>query len=103
MTELKCSVTNCAFNEKLLCSLNNIDVGDASAVRKDETCCRSFSESAGNMTNSTGAGNPSIETEIRCDASECVYNTSNKCGASYIYVQNSGDKNGTRCDTFKAR
>ncbi len=105
MTDLKCSVTSCASNTNSLCRLNSINVEGESAERKDETCCSSFSPESSSMTNSISFGNARPETEIRCSAYECQYNSDTKCSASYISVQgdHASDSEETRCETFKKR
>lgn len=105
MTELKCNVTQCANNQSSLCALNAIKVDGQMAATKDETLCASFASQSSAPTNAVSPGSASVETEIRCDASDCTYNDGRLCSASYIYVQGSGAKgaNSTRCDTFKPR
>ena len=106
MTDLKCSVTSCASNDGSLCRLNSIHVSGQSAHSKIETLCSSFSEKSSAPTNSMAGGQSGkVETEVKCDASDCQYNQSSTCNASYIYVQGAGGQNSndTRCDTFKAK
>ena len=43
--QVKCSVTNCQYNEGHLCHANNIEVnamGDGRAKSSDGTCCTTF-------------------------------------------------------------
>ena len=42
MTNLKCSVTNCVYNDSHLCSKDEINVGGEHAKEQSCTCCESF-------------------------------------------------------------
>src|SRR5699024_11744576 len=41
-TNLKCSVTNCVYNDSNLCSKDEINVGGEHAKEQSCTCCESF-------------------------------------------------------------
>ena len=105
MSELKCSAMNCAYNVSRLCGLNGIKVGGAYAKSSDSTCCESFSEGGAGMQNSMATQNPSPETNIKCMASDCVYNDRSSCTARSIEIQGYGasDSRGTRCESFRLR
>lgn len=106
MTNLKCSVITCINNHNQLCSRPDIKVEGYDAQRKDQTCCYSFDHRSDRLTNSI-EGNPagSPQTEVRCEARECVYNRDTICSAGSIYVTGSDarDCDQTYCDTFKRR
>ena len=73
MTQLNCGVDNCAYNKKNLCFLDNIQIGGEEAIRSTGTCCNSFIEQTeGAFINSTSE--PSLESEIGCNAENCTYN-----------------------------
>lgn len=108
MTNLNCSVSNCANYDNSLCGLNSIQVNTCSvneATHRDETFCKSYSEKVGAPTNFVSSSSPMPETEIRCTASTCYYNSSASCTAPSITVQGDGktDPKETRCSTFRAK
>lgn len=45
VSKVKCSVTNCAYNEKYRCSASGVEVnavGDGYALTSDGTSCQTF-------------------------------------------------------------
>lgn len=103
MTNLECSVHNCAANYNDLCSLDKIDVKGAGATQKSATSCASFREQSSSMTNSMASGSADPQTNIVCDANTCRYNASNMCHASSIKIAGDGasDSYLTRCANFE--
>lgn len=87
MTRLKCSVKNCTHNDDCLCAENNITVGGQSADKPKETCCESFQERSGRMTNAVEHGTP--ETSVGCHARNCRFNEDCKCQADEIGIAGS--------------
>lgn len=87
MTQLKCSVKNCMYNEEQLCSKGDITIGGQDASKPNETCCESFRERSGNMMNSIGQ--PSKEISVRCQATNCDFNEGCKCNAKEIGIAGS--------------
>ncbi|MCI8991474.1 MAG: DUF1540 domain-containing protein [Eubacterium sp.] len=103
MTKLKCTVTNCLYNEDKLCSKDDITVEGKNATDKDSTCCGSFRERTGNsMKNS--ASHASQMTDVDCEAVNCTYNESCKCKADSIDINGSSacQCEETRCQTFNS-
>ncbi|MBU5488827.1 DUF1540 domain-containing protein [Clostridium sp. MSJ-8] len=104
MTQLNCGVDNCAYNKKNLCFLDNIQVGGEEAIRSTGTCCNSFIEQTeGAFINSNSE--PSLESEIGCNAENCTYNDNCHCHASSIHICGdcASDNRDTCCDTFKCK
>lgn len=105
MTDLRCEVSNCVYNEKCLCSRHEINVGNPMACTEKETCCESFSESRDAAKNACVSKNPDSKIVIRCEALKCVYNDNHYCSADSVNI---GDTSAnttkeTKCETFKAR
>ena len=105
MTELKCTVQNCAYNENMLCARNDIKVEGCNAKTVNETCCGSFAPKGYGATNLNSCRNASPETKVRCEVKECAYHRNDLCHADSICVDGahaaaSGD---TKCATFKCK
>ena len=103
MTELKCTVQNCAYNENMLCSRSDIQVEGAKAKTPNETSCGSFAPKGYGATNLNGSKNACPETKVRCKVKDCTYHRDDLCRADSICVDghqasSSGD---TKCSTFK--
>lgn len=103
MTRLDCNVIGCTYNEDNCCKRNEIRVAGEDAVRSSETCCDSFfPRGSGSASNSFGT--PEKNTEVSCDALECVYNHRNNCRANHIGISGSlaDSRGGTECASFMA-
>lgn len=105
MTELKCTVQNCAYNENMLCSRNDIKVEGVNAKTVNETCCGSFAPQGYGATNLMGGKHVAPETKVRCEVKDCTYHRDDMCHADSICVDGahastSGD---TKCSTFKKK
>lgn len=101
MTELRCTVQTCVHNKNEYCALNSITVGGSTAKKADDTCCDSFQERKGD-TFSNSVGQASLNTRVDCKATDCKYNTQQKCHADKINVEgrcacSTGE---TECATF---
>lgn len=105
MTNLKCSVENCLYNADHLCSLNEIDVNGPDAHHSEATCCHSFRDGEGKVSNSEALANAKLETSIKCSAENCVYNEECHCYADDVDICGCGAKKTehTECDTFRCR
>lgn len=103
MTKLKCDARSCAYNNDYYCCINSIQVGGKEATHKSSTCCDSFAEKTGTISNSNQTPNPHME--VACEATNCVYNENYKCDASEVRI--SGDYAGkpreTECATFHCK
>ncbi len=87
MTRLRCTVTNCMYNDDRLCAKSDIMVGGQDAGKPNETCCESFRERSESMTNSVQHGTP--ETSVGCHAENCRFNEDCKCHADEIGIAGS--------------
>lgn len=103
MTDLKCSVENCAYNAEHLCSKGDICVGGKNAICSEDTCCESFAQHKEGMDAFTSSiAHPSKNITIDCEAVKCRYNTGYKCTASHVDIKGCGacGCGETACETF---
>lgn len=103
MTELKCNVTNCINNERNMCIRPDIMVDGSTAKSSCDTYCHSFNKRTDSMKNSVmGTPSPKKETDIKCSATMCSYNTNNNCTATQVEVGGNGACrcSETECTTF---
>lgn len=105
MTQLKCSVKNCMYNDNddQLCSKGDIMIGGQSATASNETRCESFQERRSSATNSVGSPRESIK--VGCKAENCVFNEACKCSAQEIGIAGSNACNctETECASFECK
>ncbi|MDD5952616.1 MAG: DUF1540 domain-containing protein [Oscillospiraceae bacterium] len=105
MTNLKCSVENCANYKEHRCCLPNIEVRGEESDSRYETCCASFVSKQEGVTNVVRHDDPNTELEIRCTAEKCVHHChGDQCDANCVCVgtysydtQRIGE---TQCETF---
>lgn len=91
MPKLQCKVNQCAYNGDGLCSKNYIDVDGPEANNKKETCCKSYIYKDVESFNYEFAEfdhNPTLQTEVYCDAIQCVYEKGQRCFADRIEIAN---------------
>ena len=101
MTRLDCNVVNCAYNADNCCKRSDIEVEGEGAMTSSETSCGSFApKGCGCASNSTGCAKK--ETEVKCEAVECVYNESKSCHANHIGISgtNADSVAETECASF---
>lgn len=105
MSDLRCSVENCVYNEEKYCCKGDIMVGGKNAVRKDDTCCDSFRERKEEGSYTSAVLHPSQTISIDCEAEKCVYNNNYKCHAEHVDIKGCGacDCRETTCATFKEK
>lgn len=85
MTKLDCNVVNCAYNTENCCKRSDICVEGEDAGSPSATCCGSFApKGCGCATNSTGC--VCKDTDVKCEAVECMYNNSRMCHANHIGI-----------------
>lgn len=102
MTRLDCNVIGCAYNGDNSCKRADINVAGEEASRARDTCCSSFvPRGSGSASNSFGT--PSKDTQVFCDAVECMYNRRNSCRANHIGISGSraDHRSGTECASFE--
>ncbi|MCI6675674.1 MAG: DUF1540 domain-containing protein [Clostridiales bacterium] len=104
MTNLKCSVTNCVYNDSHLCSKDAIRVGGEEATEQQYTCCESFCDCHhSSAKNNANCAIP--QTKIGCEAVNCIYNENRYCHANHIDItgNGAGKPEQTECSTFKMK
>ena len=106
MTNLKCSVTNCVYNDSNLCSKDEMNVGGEHAKEQSCTCCESFcncNHASASAKNVCQTATP--QTKIGCEAVNCIYNENRYCHADHIDISGNGAGTAqqTECATFKMR
>ncbi len=101
MPSLVCSAQNCIFNNAMYCSRGGIQVGGEDARACQDTCCESFEERERDTMRSS-MGSPSVESDIRCEAVNCRYNTSCVCHAGHVDISGAAacSCDETECVTF---
>lgn len=102
MTNLKCSVYQCAHNESECCCLNSIKVDGIDATCPTDTCCKSFHKEGSFVANFIPQGCAEAATHINCEATNCGHNRDGICEATAITIGNAGkpDKGGSECISF---
>lgn len=103
MTQLKCSVETCMYNDEHLCAKGDIMVGGQSATVPNETRCESFKERTGSASNS--AGSASREIQVKCKAEKCVFNKELRCSAQEIGIagRSACSPAETECASFECK
>ena len=107
MPKLKCKADNCAYNYDWLCKKSFIDVDGVESKTKTQTACMSYrniSDTKKDVEFASFDGKPSINTEIYCDAVNCVYEKNQKCYADRVEIladNNDLNKRSTHCQTFE--
>lgn len=93
---LRCSATNCAFNQRSECSAGAINIRGAAAVTSQGTICSSYVDRSSNsFTNSVNYGRTEPD-DIRCEACNCTYNENKNCTANNVRI----DAYKVCCSTF---
>lgn len=95
MPKITCSVHECTYNYDRNCTKRNIDVGGVTSRNKCQTFCESFvpkSDMTMNYEFASFDSKPNGETDIYCDAVNCVYEKGQRCHADKVKVQNSNSK-----------
>lgn len=107
MTQLQCDVMNCANNKDNCCCKPNIQVNGPCACGAEQTNCSSFLDATNSAQNSTGYSMPNTSLDVDCDASNCIFNSREKCSAEQISVSAEGDKpdtpSKTECASFQCK
>ncbi len=104
MTELRCEVNNCTYNDSNCCCKGDICVAGVHADEKGKTCCESFSNRKNDAFTSS-ISHASDVIGIDCEAIRCIYNSNYRCKAKKVDILGNGAKNseGTACGTFTER
>ena len=90
MPKLKCDVGMCMYNTNHACKRGTIDVEGPMARSKKDTACLSFmSRSTKNVNYEIGIiDEPSANTYVYCDATNCVFEHDSRCKADKIEIKN---------------
>ena len=106
MSYLRCNARHCSNNQNDLCIREDIRVEGATADRKNDTCCDSFTRRAENYSNVV-ARNTSAqpETDIQCDVCSCSYNKDCKCTAPSVDISgvSACTCKDTQCSTYDSK
>lgn len=104
MTELKCTAKHCIHNADNYCCKGEIQVEGRNAEERNDTCCGSFDERR-NGAFCNMEDTPSSNLEVRCDATNCVYNQDLVCHANRIDIHgpSAHTTEKTECATFQKR
>lgn len=105
MTQLKCDVIHCMSNRDGCCCRPDIQIGGANATQHQQTCCESFQPTRGGATNAVDYSHTNPSMPVKCDATNCVYNSDCQCDANAIQVsgQSAEKMDQTCCETFECR
>jgi len=105
MTNLRCNVIHCEYNNDNHCCRHDIQVsGGREATSSVQTCCESFRERSSNASNcaSSHCRHPKTKLQIGCNAVSCRFNSAGICSAETVDIsgttaRKTGD---TECRTF---
>ncbi|WP_069997284.1 DUF1540 domain-containing protein [Cellulosilyticum sp. I15G10I2] len=102
MPKLRCSVRTCLHHSNNFCGMGAITVSGKTASASNETCCNTFCDNEGNMTNAAIDIDPNTDTGIACNVQQCVYNQNDICMAGGIQVngQYASHHGETECSSF---
>ena len=116
MPKLQCKVSQCAHNADGLCAKNYIDVDGPESHNKKETSWKSYllkDVDTYHYEFAEMGNNPSLQTEVYCDAINCVYEKGQRCYADRIEIANVDSEQSTNkqsrkpetthCKTFEPR
>lgn len=102
MTDLHCTVDECAHYCDNRCCIGGIEVVGSQACSCGETLCASFDQKTGGASEDVA---PAYTASIGCDATHCLYNDNTRCTAESITIEgcDSSTSEGTRCGSFMRR
>ena len=85
-----------------MCELEEIAVKGRQAKEQGSTCCSTFCDCSGSMSNETVDPPISESSHIRCSAKNCSYNENCECHAEGVKVGGNGANcaSNTLCNTF---
>lgn len=96
-SNLNCLDNKCAFNKSGQCYASHIKIEGYEAMVTPETYCDSFRDkSSFNLSNSDNNLSLTNTQNISCSASNCKYNLSGGCNATYVQINSVNDN----CETF---
>lgn len=100
MPKILCNVETCHLNKNQCCCSGSINVAGDRAEDSEATCCETFRQQQPGFTNKTETVKDN--SYIKCEASNCMHNSSGNCTAQTIKVQGGNAYNcgETCCATF---
>ena len=100
MPKLKCEVGQCMYNLNSACRRSSIDVEGPMARCKKDTACLSYVEKNNNNMNVEFAkiNEQAEQTQVYCDASNCVFEHDSKCKADKIEIKNVENSDRKYCE-----
>jgi len=109
MSNLHCSVSDCANNSQDFCCRPDIEVVGKCACGCEQTSCSDFQKRQGASNSMGGTYVPNESLDIHCEAENCSYNNKGYCDASNVQMTSCSShghadcKSETACFTFKMR
>lgn len=117
MPKLICNVGQCAYNTNSLCKKQSIDIDGPNSKSKKETTCKNYifkDVETFNYEFAEFKEPPKLNTEVYCDAVNCVFEKDQKCYADRIEIKNitnekhvgykqANRKDITHCQTFESK
>ncbi len=107
MTDLHCTVSNCANNQDSLCCRPDIMVSGPDSWSPKQTFCANFvdRQEGGEAQNSVDSESPNPTLDIHCEAVNCAYNQQLACNANHVDIRTThvnGSQIKTECSTFQS-
>ncbi len=96
MTKIMCQAHKCLYNNNQKCVKEQISVEGVSAKKIDETFCDSFNKREREY-DTEFASLDNKNSDIWCDACECMHHNSGKCSKDEISIV--GSNANTSCET----
>lgn len=105
MATISCSSNRCIKNKHGYCGSNSIEILGENAHSTRETVCSTYEYGNvfRNVVSASGifsANNSVGETEIKCNAHNCFYNSYGSCNAKNLQFKDNEVNGGGSCDTF---
>lgn len=104
MTDLYCSVVNCANNQDNCCCRPDIMVGGPDSRSSKQTYCANFlDESEDAPKNAVDNETPNPSLDVHCEVENCTYNRDAACVADRVDIRTTRVNHGqvkTECSTF---
>lgn len=108
MSKIVCDANRCVYNQSSLCNRSQIAVNGIMAKKNDDTACETFYLRLHEKLNSefgSFANLNNANTDIYCDAINCVHCDAGICQAGVVSIDGTKAKKSkeTCCSTFKAK
>lgn len=107
MSNLNCSVENCANNKSGFCCRPDIMVSGSDSNRACQTFCSNFIDRADSgASDAVDSSSPNRSLDVHCKAENCAYNHSMACTADSVEINCTNVNGGqvkTECSTFRTK